>query len=149
VADSLTASGSSDTINLTALPLLHVPSTNTLIQSITGTISGYDFTLGATLPPGFTGHIQESADDSAVQLVVTGAPAFPTTGVTIASATLQAGNIVLSGTNGVANGVYYIFASTNLINWTPIATNAFNGSGDFNISLPTDNQHQYFKIESQ
>jgi hypothetical protein len=60
----------------------------------------------------------------------------------------------LSGTNGVANGVYYVLSSTNLAaplatRWTPIATNAFNASGDFDISFPASNTQQYFKIESQ
>jgi hypothetical protein len=70
--------------------------------------------------------------------------------VTITSAKLQAGSIVLSGTNGLANGVYYVLSSTNLaLPWTPIATNAFDGSGDFNVSFPLGSGQQFFKIESQ
>jgi hypothetical protein len=126
-----------------------VPSTNTLIKSINGAIGGYDFVLGSPLPAGFQGYIQPSADGTAVQLVVTNAT-FPQKGVTITSAKLQAGSIVLSGTNGLANGVYYVLSSTNLAQpWTPIATNAFDASGDFDVSFPTSSGQQFFKIESQ
>jgi hypothetical protein len=70
--------------------------------------------------------------------------------VTITSATLQAGSIVLSGTNGLANGAYVVLSSTNLaLPWTPIATNSFNAAGDFNVSFPTSDGQQFFKIESQ
>jgi len=150
VADTLIASGTTDTINLTTLPLISsVPSTNTLIQSVTGAIGNYDFVLGSPLPSGYTGFIQQSTDGTAVQLVITNAP-FPSKGVTITSAALQAGSIVLSGTNGLANGVYIVLSSTNLTqSWTPIATNSFNGSGDFNVSFPTSDGQQFFKIESQ
>ncbi|HTA29831.1 MAG TPA: hypothetical protein VK731_05070, partial [Candidatus Cybelea sp.] len=150
VADTLTASGSTDTINLTTLPSIQsVPSTNTLIQSINAAIGGYDFVLGSPLPAGFGGYLQQSADGTAVQLVVTNAPP-PPTGVTITSATLQAGSIVLSGTNGVAHGVYYVLSSTNLAQtWTSIATNTFDGSGNFSASFPTTSAQQFFKIESQ
>ena len=146
---TITASGTADTINLTALPAIPtVPGTNTLIQSVTGPISGYDFALGSPLPTGYKGYIQASADGTAVQLVVTNAPVVPTR-VTITTTTLLAGNIVLSGTNGLSSGVYYVLESTNLINWTPISTNNFNVNGDFSVSLPTSNKEDFFKIESQ
>ena len=149
VASTLNASGTADTINLTALPAIPtVPGTNTLIQSVTGPISGYDFALGSPLPTGYKGYIQASADGTAVQLVVTNAPVVPTR-VTITTTTLLAGNIVLSGTNGLSSGVYYVLESTNLINWTPISTNNFNVNGDFSVSLPTSNKEDFFKIESQ
>jgi hypothetical protein len=155
VTSNLLTSGTTDTINVTDLPLIaHVPSTNTLIQSLSGPIGGYDFVLGSALPAGFKGYLQQSSDGASVQIVITNSPPLPTNGVTITSTALQAGNIILSGTNGVANGVYYVLSSTNLAaplatRWTPIATNAFNGSGDFNISFPVSNTQQYFKIESQ
>jgi hypothetical protein len=152
VASSLVASGTADTINLTALPLIpNLPRTNTLIQSLSGPISGYDFALGTPLPAGFKGYIQPSADGSAVQLVITNAPSFPQKGVTITSTSLQAGNLILSGTNGLANDVYYVLTSTNLISWTPIATNTFNSIGDFSVTLPylSSESGRFYKIESQ
>lgn len=154
VANGLVASGSTDTVNLITLPLIpHVPTTNTIIQSLGGPISGYDFVLGSPLPTGYKGYIQPSADGSAVELVITNAP-FPLKGVTITSARAQSGSIVMSGTNGLANGVYYVLSSTNLaapmaIRWTSIATNAFDVNGDFIITLPAGNGQEFFKIESQ
>ncbi|HWY75331.1 MAG TPA: hypothetical protein VN281_06925 [Verrucomicrobiae bacterium] len=154
VANNVTGSGSTDTINLTKLPpISHVPSTNALIQSLNGAISGYDFVLGSPLPSGYNGYIQPSADGTAVQLVVTNAT-FPPKGVTITSARLQAGSLVLAGTNGLAGTVYYVLGSTNLAaplatRWVPVATNSFDGSGNFNISLPTSYPYEFFRIESQ
>jgi hypothetical protein len=150
VGGTVTGSGTTDSINLTVLPPVSVPSTNNLVQSLSGAISGYDFVLGSPLPTGFKGYIQQSADGTAVQLVLTNAPAPPPVGVTIASASLQAGNIVFSGTNGVANGRYYVLTSTNLAaGWVRLSTNAFDASGDFNVSLPASETQQFFKIESQ
>jgi hypothetical protein len=74
--------------------------------------------------------------------------------VTITSAKVQDGDITLSGTNGVPGDFYYVLSSTNLAaplatRWTIISTNAFDSSGDFNVSFPTSNGQQYFRIESQ
>jgi hypothetical protein len=154
VGTSVSGSGTSDTINLTYLPLTVVPSTNTLIKSVSGAIGGYDFVLGSALPSGFKGYLQASADGTAVQLVLTNSPSFPTKGVTITSAKVQDGDITLSGTNGVPGDFYYVLSSTNLAaplatRWTIISTNAFDSSGDFNVSFPTSNGQQYFRIESQ
>jgi hypothetical protein len=151
VTANLTASGTSDKINVTELPLITGAGshTNTLIQSVSP-ISGYDFVLG-TLPAGFTGSLQESADGTAVQLVLTTAP-FPARGVTITSAKLEAGSLVLTGTNGLADGEFIVLTSTNLAaGWTPIATNSFDGNGHFDISLPyaPTVPGQYFSIKSQ
>jgi fibronectin-binding autotransporter adhesin len=153
VANSITASGTSDTINLTALPLVaNPPQTLTLIKSVSGAISGYDFVLG-TVPAGFAGHIQKSTDGTAVQLVVTGSPSFPTTGTTITSASVQNGSFVLSGTNGVPNGEFEILSTTNLSlpagGWVQLSTGSFDGNGDFNVTVPVDNKQQFFIIKSQ
>lgn len=47
-------------------------------------------------------------------------------------------NIVVSGTNGLANGNYFVLATTNLTlpraSWTSIATNAFDANGNFNFT---------------
>jgi hypothetical protein len=56
----------------------------------------------------------------------------------ISSASLQNGNLVLSGTGGLSNGNYYVLSSTNLTlpmaQWTPVATDAFDSSGSFSIT---------------
>jgi hypothetical protein len=45
------------------------------------------------------------------------------------------GSVVMTGSGGITNGIYYVLASTNvalpLSQWTYIATNGFDGSGRF------------------
>ncbi|HEX4120745.1 MAG TPA: autotransporter-associated beta strand repeat-containing protein [Verrucomicrobiae bacterium] len=58
----------------------------------------------------------------------------------------------ITGSGGSAGGTYYVLSSTNLAlplaQWTPIETNSFDGSGDFNFSVPTTNApNEYFTIE--
>ena len=56
--------------------------------------------------------------------------------------------IALSGTGGATNGTYYVLTSTNLTTWTPIATNQFDGQGQFNFTNPAPtNAAQFFKLE--
>jgi len=47
---------------------------------------------------------------------------------------------VLSGTNGTHGGNYYVLASTNvaapMTNWSRIATNTFDSSGNFTVTNP-------------
>jgi polygalacturonase len=51
-------------------------------------------------------------------------------------------SFVLSGTGGVTNGAYYVLASTNLAlpldQWTPVATNPFDGNGNFSFTNTPD-----------
>ncbi|HTX20940.1 MAG TPA: hypothetical protein VMD27_03620, partial [Candidatus Aquilonibacter sp.] len=59
--------------------------------------------------------------------------------------------LVLSGAGGKPNGTYYVLGSTNLAlplaDWTAIATNAFDASGNFNLTNPMDaNQPQWFYL---
>jgi fibronectin-binding autotransporter adhesin len=60
----------------------------------------------------------------------------------ISSIVLSAGALVISGTNGPANGTYLVLSSTNLAsplsNWSAIATNTFSGSGTFSFTNATD-----------
>ncbi|HSY19388.1 MAG TPA: hypothetical protein VK815_13685 [Candidatus Acidoferrales bacterium] len=52
------------------------------------------------------------------------------------------GGLIFSGTNGNAGAQYHVLASTNLAlalsNWTVIATNNFDGNGNFNFTNPPD-----------
>jgi hypothetical protein len=56
------------------------------------------------------------------------------------SAKVSGGNLVLSGSGGTANGNYVVLSSTNVvtpvINWVPVATNAYDSSGNFTWSTP-------------
>jgi hypothetical protein len=49
------------------------------------------------------------------------------------------GNLVLSGTGGVAGNSYAVQTTTNLsppVVWTPVMTNVFDGSGNFSYTNP-------------
>jgi fibronectin-binding autotransporter adhesin len=56
----------------------------------------------------------------------------------ISSVTISTGNLILTGTNGPANGNYYVLSSTNvalpLASWTVLATNQFSGTGSFSYT---------------
>jgi hypothetical protein len=60
-------------------------------------------------------------------------------------------NLIFSGTNGPANGTYYVLTTTNLVlpiaQWTILSTNVFNGSGGFSFTnlVPAGSQ-QYFLL---
>jgi hypothetical protein len=45
---------------------------------------------------------------------------------------LAGGNLVISGSGGIAGWNYYLLAATNLAAaWTPLATNQFDANGNF------------------
>ena len=54
----------------------------------------------------------------------------------ITSIAVGGGNVILSGTNGSPNAYYSVLSTTNvalpLNQWLPLATNRFDGSGNFN-----------------
>lgn len=56
----------------------------------------------------------------------------------IGSTRVSGGNLIFSGTNGVANGSYVVLTSTNvatpLTNWTALMTNTFDGTGAFSVT---------------
>ena len=58
----------------------------------------------------------------------------------ITSATLSAGSLVISGSNGPANGKYSFRTSANITtppaNWTPVSTNSFDANGNFIFTNP-------------
>ena len=64
---------------------------------------------------------------------------------------INGGNLVFSGTGGVANANFILLGSSNLStplsNWTPLATNPFDAGGNFAITNSVDsNQPQMFYL---
>jgi len=57
---------------------------------------------------------------------------------TIATLNIASGNVVIGGSGGVNSWPYYLLASTNLTlpsaQWTRVATNQFDGSGNFIVT---------------
>ena len=67
------------------------------------------------------------------------------------SPALEDGNLVFGGGGGVPDQIYYVLASTNaalpVASWTVLATNSFDGNGNFNFTNAMDaNQPQLFYL---
>jgi hypothetical protein len=62
-------------------------------------------------------------------------------------------SLIFSGTNGVPRWNYYVLTSTNLawpvINWTCLATNSFDGNGNFSFtnSVQPNGGPQFYQIK--
>ena len=58
----------------------------------------------------------------------------------IGSTKVSGGNLILSGTGGMANAGYSVLTTTNLViplsNWTLLSTGSFDGSGAFSVTNP-------------
>ncbi len=73
----------------------------------------------------------------------------------IGSTRVSSGNLIFSGTGGTASGTYYVLTSTNLAtpltNWMSLSTNAFDGSGNFNVTnaINPGNPRQFYLIKTQ
>jgi hypothetical protein len=71
----------------------------------------------------------------------------------INNVTLSGDSLVLSGTNGIANGSYTVLVSTNIAaasgNWTALMTNSFDTSGAFQITnvISSGNSQQFYRIQ--
>jgi hypothetical protein len=83
-----------------------------------------------------------------LSLIVTASPHFGAISIS------GGGNgLSLSGTGGVANANYYLLASTNLAtpltNWTPVLTNQFDNSGNFNFTnaMNTNAPQNFFLLQ--
>lgn len=60
-------------------------------------------------------------------------------------------NVVIGGTGGTASANYYVVTSTNvalaLSNWTRLATNVFDSSGNFNFTNGMSGPRRFYRIE--
>jgi len=70
----------------------------------------------------------------------------------IGSVTIINGEIVVTGSGGAAGGTYHVVTATNvtlpMLQWLPIATNTFDGSGNFAFtnSVSLAEQQQFFRV---
>lgn len=78
-----------------------------------------------------------------------GTPLIPS----VLGITLSGTNLLVSGINGLAGGKYFVFATTNaalpLNQWTPVATNVLNATGNFTFTATNavnPNSSQQFYI---
>jgi rhamnogalacturonan endolyase len=79
------------------------------------------------------------------------------TSPTISNLQISGSNVTISGSNGVDSWTYYILASTNLMasaaQWTPIATNQFDGNGNFSMTVTNaidpNSPQTFYKLQLQ
>jgi hypothetical protein len=141
VATNVTTGGAGNVIHVDSIaPVSSYPATNTLIR-YSGSLQGsaYNFTLGS-LPPTYVATLVDNSVNSSVDLVISSGPPPVAPRPTIGSIAIANGNVVLTGSGGSAGRTYYVRASgdvaTPLVNWPGIATNTFDSSGNFNVSVP-------------
>jgi hypothetical protein len=68
----------------------------------------------------------------------------------IGSTAVSGGNLIFSGTGGTASGTFYVLTTTNLTSpWTFIATNAYDASGNFNVTnaIQAGVPQQFYRLE--
>ena len=104
--------------------------------NVLGGLSG-SFGGGVTLPPlgatmaWVTNNLNANGTISVIAVAAPPSPRIVTT-------TKSGGTLIFSGTNGPANGTYYVLGSTNLAvaltNWTILSTNTFSASGSFSVT---------------
>jgi len=70
----------------------------------------------------------------------------------IGSATIINGEIVISGTGGTPGGTYHVVTTTNvtlpMLQWLPVATNTFDGTGNFAFTnaVSLTEEQQFFRV---
>jgi hypothetical protein len=150
VASNLTTGGNSNVISLATLPAASVPVQVPLIE-YTNVIggAGFNFVLGSLIP-GYGGYLSNNVANSSVDLVFV---SMPTTPPGFGAVKLSGTNLILTGTNGVPGWPYFVLAATNLAQplnqWMRVATNSFDGAGNFNFTngIPTGSPQQFFMLQ--
>ena len=103
------------------------------------------------MPAGYTGSVNTNTPGQ-VKLVVQAIPANPPV---FGGATLAGGKLNLSGSGGTTNGTYYVLTSTNLslplAQWQFIATNQFDGNGNFTVTnlIYTNAPQSFYMLQLQ
>ena len=94
---------------------------------------GFANVILPTLPAGLGWNTNNLNTGGTLSVVITAKPV-------IGSISISGNGFVFAGTGGVANGNYYLLASTNIAtpvsNWTRRVTNQFDASGHFNFTNP-------------
>lgn len=115
------------------------------------TAASYSGTFSSITPatpgPGQTWNTSALATTGTISVV--GSAVAPV----ISNVAISGSDLNLSGSNGVPSGTYYVRATSDvslpLASWTRVATNTFNGSGNFSLSIginPAQPQ-RFFRIE--
>jgi autotransporter-associated beta strand protein len=85
--------------------------------------------------PGLAWDASQLSVDGTLRVVIASQPE-------IGAISLTGTDVTINGTGGAPGAAYHVLTSTNvavpLINWTPIATNLFDASGNFHFTAPVD-----------
>jgi hypothetical protein len=113
------------------------------LDAVTTNTPGYGTDFRALSANSYGANSGTAASATIVEIVFT-----PSISQTVARAGT---NVVVSGTGGLSNATYRILISTNLASpmsqWTPVATNAFDGSGSFRYTnvIKANQPAQFFR----
>ncbi len=133
-----------------------VPSGSPAWLANSAAVSAADQTAGVTISYVQTDNLVRVSISTPVSRVVSwsvgfsGPPPVPPPAITRA---VQSGNqLIVNGSRGIASGQYYVLASTNAAlpqnSWTIVATNNFDGSGNFTFTniLDTTAQATFYEV---
>ncbi|MFO1489262.1 MAG: autotransporter-associated beta strand repeat-containing protein [Verrucomicrobiota bacterium] len=132
-------------INLAAAPGFG-PGTYTLFSSPSALTLG-SLTLG-TVPSGSYLYSLNTATVGQVKLVVT-LPNPPN----LTTAGISGGNLVIGGNGGMPGSNYWVLTTTNasspMVSWTRLATNQFDGGGNFSFTNPvsTSTLQRFYRLQ--
>jgi hypothetical protein len=121
--------------------------------SAAGGISGAFANIVPSRPgfPGFGLAWNTNNLAAAGTLSVTGGSVPPPPRITHISA--SGTTVTIQGGNGLANEPFLVLESTNLAlplsQWLPVSTNAFDGSGNFSLSISASTGDEYFALFEQ
>ena len=122
-------------------------STNTaFLDCVTNATPGYGTSFRALSANTFG-----AASGTAASVTIVGIVFTPVITQTIAR---TANQVIINGTGGLAGATYRILTATNvalpLVEWTPMVTNQFNGSGGFSYTnvIQPNVRAQYFRALS-
>jgi autotransporter-associated beta strand protein len=151
-SDQLAVSGSlvyGGTLALSNLSgSLAVGDTFTLFPGASGYSGAFAAISPATPGSGLSWNTSKLAVNGTLSIAVGAAapPGFST--LTLSGTTLS-----IHGTNGPANQSFVLLGTTNLVtpvqNWTPLLTNAFDGSGNFNVSISATNAAEFLLLQTK
>jgi autotransporter-associated beta strand protein len=125
----ITYGGTLNLVNISGAPL----AVGNSFQIFNAGSYGGSFASITPATPG-TGLAWDTTQLSSGVLNVVAAPSQPV----VTSVVISGGNLIFSGTNGVANASYSVLTSTNLAvplaNWTALSTNTFDVNGAFHVT---------------
>jgi hypothetical protein len=144
-AASINYGGTLNLVNISGSPL--VAGNSFQVFSAASYTGSFASLTPATPGPGLA---WDTSQLSSGIVKVVAAPSQPV----ISSTKLSGGNLIFSGTGGTAFGSYSVLTATNiatpLSNWTILTSDAFDGTGAFNVTNPISpgNPQQFYLLKT-